>query len=361
MAYSKVSVSSPNELITALSVFAVASGWTVLYEGDDLPIDGTATTDGKRLVIKSPSASTFAHFRAASGKKIFPTHTILGSLYGLGLMCSTAYTEAPASGLWYDQTGATQLTTGEVIGVGIPLQAATAMNVYFNHISDPAEIIVISVEVFAGVFQHMAVGEIYKTGSWTGGTIYSASRNSANMFPASLTASVVDSASYHLFSMNLKANTFLRANIDAAPNRTPEVLWASAGPATATADAGYTGKRLALPVVGAGVLATTWVPKIPHYRYLQSQSSTDTGRNVNTLNCISVNLPIAVYVLRDPDGLANFSQCGYVSGLYFISMRNVSPGSTYDINYPASGNLYQAFPHTSRGGVFGYDGLAIKQ
>jgi len=116
-----------------------------------------------------------------------------------------------------------------------------------------------------------------------------------------------------------------------------------------------------LPVANIDCINAGWFPKIPHYGYLQSQTSADTGRNVNTLNCITVNLPLAVYVLRDPDGLANFSQCGYVPGVYFISTRNVAPAQTYTINYPESGTLYQAFPQTSRGGPMGYDGISIKQ
>ncbi len=361
MAYDKVTIQTPNDFIVALSTFAAASGWTILVEGDDLPIDGTPVTDGKRLVLKSPSSTTFAHFRAANGKKIFTSHTTTGYLYGVGLTCSTAFTENPASGLWYDQIGATKLTTGEVIGVGIPLRQSSECNVYFNHISDPAEMLVASVELFTGVFQHIAVGELYKIGSWTGGTIFSASRNSANMFSTTMTQTAVEATSGHFFGMNAKASTFLRVNIDSAPTRSPEVLWASAGPATVSADVGYTGKMLGLPVLGAGVVNQTWRPKIPHYRYLQSQAADDTGRNVNTLNCISVNLPLAVYVLRDPDALTNFSQCGYIPGIYFISTRNVAPGSTYDIDYPSSGNLFQAFPQTSRGGTLGYDGISIKQ
>jgi hypothetical protein len=358
MAYSCVSVSTPNEFITALSIFAKAVGWTVKYEGDDLPIDGTATTDGKRLVLSSPAGSTFAHFRAANGKRIFPTHTTNGYMYGVGLTCSTAYTESPASGFWYDQTGAIANSSSEVIGVGIPLLNGTAMDVYFNHISDPAEMIIASVEIYTGFFVHIAVGEAYKIGSWTGGTICSASYNSALMLPATLSQSVLDSTSNQIFATNTNANTFLRANIDAAPNRTPEVLWAGSGILT-TAVSGYTGKKMALPVVGKSALSSC--PKIPHYGYLQSQSANDPGRNVNTLNCISVNLPLAIYVLRDPDALANYSQCGYVPGIYFISTKNVAAKSIYSVDYPSSGINYQAFPHSIRGGSLGYDGFSVKQ
>ncbi|EGO65619.1 hypothetical protein [Acetonema longum] len=363
MGYTKVTISTPNDLLIALSAFAAANNWTVLAEGDDLAIDGSSAIDGKRLVIRSPGGKTFAHFRSANGMKIFPSQNADGEkdyLYGLGLTCSTEFTEFPASGRWYDQVGVTRTTGSEPIGVGIPLHKSQEYNVYFNHVADPSELLLVSAELFPGVFQHIAVGETYKIGSWTGGTIYSASRNSANMFVTTMTQAAVEATSGHLFAVNAKANTFLRANIDSAPLRTPEVLWAGAGP-SGEADAGYTGKRLALPVFGANVAGAAWQPNIPHYRYLQSQSADDTGRNVNTLNCISVNLPLAVYVLRDPDGLANFSQCGYVPGLYFISTRNVSAGGTYNINYPSSGDVFQAFPHTSRGGVMGYDGFSVKQ
>ncbi|AJQ26926.1 hypothetical protein [Pelosinus fermentans] len=356
MAYSKVTINNPNEFLLALRAFAVANGWTTLVEADDLPIDGTATTDGKRLVMKSPSGETYAHFRAANGKKIFNTHTTAGHMYGVGLTCSAGFTEIPASGKWYDQPGVTKSASSEVIGVGIPLHTGIACDVYFNHIAAPAELIIASVELYPGLFQHIAVGELQKIGSWTGGTIYSASCSSSKMFPTALAQGTIEATCGHLFGVNTDANTFLRANIDAAPLRTPEVLWAGCAPA---AGFGYTGKRIALSVVNRNALTT--VPKIPHYGYLQSQSATDYGRNVNTLNCISVNLPIAVYVLRDPDGLENYSQCGYIPGVYCISTRNVAPGSIYSVDYPSSGVNYQALPQTKRGGTLGYDGLAIKQ
>jgi hypothetical protein len=363
MAFQKVVITSPNDLINKLRDFAVSCQWKVLVEKDDLPIDGTATSDGRRVVIQSPDGTVNASFRSANGKKIFKTQLNGGNAnsYGLGLLCSSGFTETPASGLWYDQPGATKAINQEIIGVGIPIHPTNQQTVYFNHILDPAEMIVVSVEVVPGSFQHIAVGQMQKIGSGTGGTIYSASRNSYAMFTAGFTQGQLEAESSHLFGMSKTANTFLRYDIDAAPLRTPEVLWAGGGPNTGDVAAGYTGKMLALPVTNIDCLSQAWIPKIPHYGYLQSQSSTDTGRNVNTLNCISVNLPIAVYVQRDPDGLQNFSQCGYIPGIYFISTRNVAAGSVYQINYPESGSSYQALPHTSRGGVFGYDGLSIKQ
>lgn len=358
MAYTQVSISTPNDFLVQLSVYAQSVGWSVLYEGDDLPIDGTATSDGKRLVIKSPSKNTIAHFRSANGKGIFPTHNHTSYCYGIGLTCSTGFKENPASGLWYDQIGVITNSAQAPIGVGIPLLSGTAQKVYFNHTSEPSELIIASVEVYAGFFLHVAIGEAYKIGSWTGGTICSASMSSADMFPSQMTKTILDTLAVQLFSTSLNSNTFLRANIDSAPLRLHEVLWAGSG-TNETPVSGYTGKHLATPIVNKNALSTC--PKIPHYGYLQSQSSTDSGRNVNTLNCISVNLPIALYVLRDPDALKNYSQCAYVPGMFCISMKNLAPKSTYNVDYPSSGVLYQAFPQTTRGGSMGYDGISIIQ
>ncbi len=358
MAFTRMTTTGPTDLLLKLRDYAVNCGWTVLVESDDLAIDGSGVIDGKRLVLQSPSRKTYASFRSATGKKIFPSQASAGS--GLGLTCAAGFTEHPASGLWYDQPGVTKALNQEVIGVGIPVHPTADQAVYFNHISEPAEMIVISLEVIPGIFQHLAVGEAQKIGSWTGGTLYSASRNSYNMV-SNFDKASLETKSNHLFGLSLQASTFLRCDIDAAPLRVPEVLWASGGPNSGGVDSGYTGKMLALPVMNINCLTASWLPKVPHYGYLQSQNSTDTGRNVNTLNCISVNLPLAIYVQRDPDALMNFSQCGYVPGIYFISIRNVASGQVYKVNYPSSDTEYQALPQTSRGGPMGYDGIAILQ
>lgn len=371
MAYQLVqNVGSPNEVLGKIRDFALANGWTVLENlTSDPSIDGTVTEDGLRLSVKAPSGDVVANFRSANGKPIFDSQANTNNAYGIGLVCSTDYTANPPSGKWYDQPGATkQVRTQEVIGVGIPCQKAgtTPMNLYLNAIANPAPLLAISLEILPGLFQHLVVADTQKIGSWSGGCVYSGSRNSWAMFTAAgFARQNIEAESNHLLGMSEYASTFLRCDIDAAPLRLPAVLWASAG-ADNPADVryGYTGKILGLPVKKRSIYtdpAPIYDPKIPHYGYLQSQTATDTGRNVNTLNCITVNLPLALYVQRDPDGLRNFSQCGYVPGAYFISTRNVAPGQTYEISYPQSGQLHQAFPHTSRGGVFGYDGLSIKQ
>lgn len=353
----------PNDVLTKMRDFVVANGWTVLENlTDDISVDGMGVIDGKRLSIHK--GDIYANFRSANGKGIFKTHNNSNpaNAYGIGLTCSTNYSSTPVSGYWYDQPNATKMrSTQEVIGVGIPVKPGGNLRLYCNYISDPAEMLLFSLELEKGYFQHLCVAMTNKVGAWTGGTVYSGSRNSVMMFPSTWTMTQLEAESNHLFGMSKQASTFLRIDVDAAPLRVPSVLWASGGKDASDAASCYTGKILALGVMNIDCIKESWLPKVPHYCYLQSQDSKDIGRNVNTLNCISVNLPMAMYVMRDPDALRNYSQVGYVPGIYEISMRNVAPGQLYEISYPLSGNLHQVFPHVRRMGAFGYDGISVRQ
>jgi hypothetical protein len=366
MAYQKYTgLTNAVGILEKVSEFAAAQGWTVIENNvDDLSIDGSGMVDGVKLSLSSPDGIVFANFRSANGKKIFDTQKNDTNAYGIGLICSTAHTNKPASGKWFDQPNAPlHFGTQQVIGVGVPVNPAGNYTLYVNSILDPAPMLLISIET-GGVFQHLVAGYLEKVGDWDGGIVFSGSRNSVNMFSASNTfdSTTIEAESVALFSMTTNANTFLQADIDAAPLRLPAVLWASAGPQdSSNISYAYTGKQLALPLKSSEVIGASWNAFIPDYTKLQSLSPTDTGRNVNTLNNITLNMNLTAYVLRDPDGLRNFSPVGYIPGMYFISMRNVAPGQTYEIKYPQSGALHQVFPNTRRRGKFGMDGFSIKQ
>lgn len=363
MAYQKYTgLANSDEVMKKISDYAVAQGWIILDNNvPDLAIDGSGVYDGVKLGIKSPDGRVFASLRSANGKNIFGTQKNLNNAYGIGLTCSTSYTSNPASGLWYDQTDApVEYHTQKVIGVGIPINPNGGNTLYVNSILDPAPLFVISVEM-EGVFQHLAFGYLQKVGDWDGGVIFSGSRNSYEMFTAGFSSNLLESGTSPLFAMTTEANTFLRIDMDAAPLRQPSVLWASAGSNAAAFANHYTGLQMALPIRTSEVGNSGWNVHIPNYRKLQSQSTLDTGRNVNTLNCITVNLNLTAYVIRDPQGLRNFSPVGYVPGVYAISMRNVAPAQCYEISYPQSGYLHQVFPHTRRRGVYGFDGFSVQQ
>lgn len=355
----------PNAILAKISDFALANGWTILENCvDDLAVTGSGSYDGKRLCIRNAGGTVFASFRSANGTKIFESQANTGNAYGIGLIGSTAHTNKPPSGYWYDQPNVTrEYGTQQAVGVGIPVSPAGTYTLYCNVISNPADMLLISI-TDGTVYQHLAVGYLEKVGNWDGGLILSGSRNSYDMFTASAAfdSITIEAESSPIFALCEHANTFLRIDVDNAPNRSKSILWASAGKNEAGTFANcYTGKQMALPVKSAAAGAATWNAYIPDYRKIMSASSTDIGKNVNTLNCITVNMNLVCYVIRDPDALRNFSPVGYIPGVYFISLRNVAPAQTYEISYPTSGALHQVFPYTRRRGVYGMDGFSVKQ
>lgn len=343
----------PNDVLEKIRDFLTEHAWEILNNcTDDLDITGAGTYDGKVLAVHK--GDVYIIMRSANGKIIFDEQNNSANAYGIGIVGATNYTVSPPSGYWFDQPNATRNTSQKVIGAGIPAKKDANYRLYCNYISDPADMVIVTLELEQGLFQHMAFGTTQKVGAWTGGILYSASKSSKSIFPAGWTAEQIAFGSNHLFGTSDDPSTYLRIDVDAAPLRQNPVLWAAAGPS-------ITGKILGSTLTNIQHINESWFPKIPHFAYLQSQTGDDYGRNVNTLNCISVNMPIALFIQRDPDSLLNYSQVGYVPGIYFISMRNVASASTYEISYPKSGNLHQAFPFVKRGGMFGYDGISIMQ
>lgn len=360
MAYQKYTgLANANEVMQKIASYAAAQGWIILDNNTpDLDILGDNTYDGVKLALKSPDGQVFAVLRSANGYPIFDRQGTSGNqsyMHGIGLTCATSYVPSYP---WYAQHDApVRYGTQSVIGVGIRVNPDGGNNLYLNSIMDPEPFFVISLEI-DGVFQHMAFGQLQKVGDWDGGVIFSGSRNCDTMFSGGLTSTDLEPPSKPLFAMTTNANTFLRINMDAAPTRYPSVYWASAGSPQGSC---YTGLQMALPIRTSEVENSAFDVKVPHYYKLQSHDTLDTGRNVNTLNCITVNLNIVAYVIRDPLGLRNFSPVGYVPGIYAISMRNVAPAQCYEISYPESGYLHQVFPHTRRRGIYGFDGFSVQQ
>lgn len=365
-----------NNVLEKIRDFLVDNGWTILNNctPDIMPNATGAPDGGEILAVKMDDC--IAVMRSAMGFAIFPNQTNHNTsaastgAYGIGLTGCTAYTANPASGYWYDQTNPPLNTTKrEVIGVGIvSCQGVSGTyELFCNFTTKPAISAIFTIkEVInnqstdkkdVAVYQHLAFGLLQKAGNWTGGMFISGSRSSYKMFIA--TPNVpdnVDVDSNEMFAMSVNPSFLVQGEVDSAPLMDKPILWWSAGPEKGEMS---TGKILASTLTNHEYLLS--VPKVPHYGYIQSQNPTDYGRNVNTLNCISVNLPIALFVQRDPNLLMNFSFVGYIPNAYAISMRCLAPEKMYEINYPKSGNLHQVFPHVIKYGKRGYDGISILQ
>lgn len=203
---------------------------------------------------------------------------------------------------------------------------------------------------------HLIVGNLEKYDKWTGGIYFSGSANRDMLKTCWQVYEDNDTSDQWILpvlSSSSKTNTFLRIDIDDAPmDERGHILWASSGTDNVT------GKKLSLPI---RVVGDSGNGKIPHYQYLQSQERLDWGRNINTLNCITINMPIYFSILVDPDVMDLYACCGAASGIYFISTLNTQTSYTYEIQYPDSNILCETFPMGKRRGHYGFDGISIYQ
>lgn len=244
-------------------------------------------------------------------------------------------------------------------------QQVTFLNpstLYCNHITSPTDTLIFTlVDKDSGCYQHLIVGNLHKYTSWEGGIFMSGSYNSYTLSKNVYSNSTFDDYLPVLSTTGLGATTFARINIDEAPLRS-KIYWASSGsPNQGDPAQCYTGKQLAMPIRFDDGKTGSWRPLIPHYGHLQSKSQTDAGVNSNTLNCITVNLPLFMAVKVDPDSLNNFAPIGEISGVYLVSLQNMASGKLYEISYPTSGNLHQVFSLNKRRGRYGFDGISINQ
>ena len=119
--------------------------------------------------------------------------------------------------------------------------------------------------------------------------------------------------------------------------------------------------------------------ELPTYKNIISKSTVDQGRSVNTLNGISLVMPIYIMVLRDPKVLNSYSSIGFTEFVSYVNMLHLSSGSTHPIEFSLTNTVgdYQSFAlyrrridvrylniepnRTQRLGFNGYNGLAVKQ
>lgn len=203
---------------------------------------------------------------------------------------------------------------------------------------------------------HLIFGNLDKYDTWTGGAYFSGSSTRYMMKTAYKVyedKDESDEAILPVLSSGEYSNTFLRIDIDDAPtDARGNIYWASSG------NDNITGKRLSLPIRVKGQAQNG---KIPHYLYLQSKERLDWGRDINTLNCITINMPIYFSVCVDPDAMNLYAPAGAANGIYFISTLNMQTSYTYEIQYPDSNILCEIFPMGKRRGYYGFDGISIYQ
>lgn len=376
MAYKEYEhLSSPNEVLSAIADYVKSKGYEVVQDViDDLNIYDRTATDGKKFIFKDKTKNYFICLRSANGTQIFgdtdetkqddATKSTSTAYYGIGMTVSEGYSSVKR---WYAQYNApVKLKTTNVLGVWMPVptridDTPVKYTLYCNEVTLPSNSLVFSLVKEDDTYYqcaHLAFCNLFKFEEWTGGALFSGSATinmMDNAYRCFVHNNTADSYILPLFCSTVgDSNTFLRIDIDDAPSdERGNILWASGG------SNNETGKRLSLPIRTASYDSTNG--KVPNYYWLQSKNRLDWGKNINTLNCITVNLPLFVAVLVDPDALGNYASVGTISGVYYVSTLNMQTACTYEMSYPKSGDLVQVFPMGKRRGFYGFDGISIKQ
>ena len=399
MAYVKYTdLETPDDVLTKMAEYITSRGYTIIepLKGDTNIYD-RSSVDGKKFVFMDRTQTYYVHLR--SFNEIWPfgttddaymdiqTPDVDYKYQGIAMTVSEGYSRTQR---WYNQyLVPTNLRGKDVQFVCMPIPSRAEKNsngtdnenynvnkytLYCNNIVEPSDTLIFSVVAenvggdsykghdFRAV--HLACGMLRKYDSWEGGfwftgsTVPSMIKSAYDLFAKSDLADedafyeIKDSGILPILSSGSVSNTFLRIDIDDAPKESRGYIrWASSGTDNVT------GKPMSMPVrVSGGGNGL-----IPHYANMQSQNKLDWGRNINTLNCITLNMPNYMAVRVDPDVLNNYAACGQVTGIYYVSMLNMQTSYLYEMSYPRSQDLCEVFSYSMRRGRFGFDGISIRQ
>ena len=399
MSYVKYTdLETPDEVLTKMAEYITSRGYTIIEPlKDDTNIYDRSSVDGKKFVFMDRTQTYYVHLR--SFNEIWPfgttddaymdiqTPNVDYKYQGIAMTVSEGYSKTQR---WYNQyLVPLNLRGKDVQFVCIPVPSRAELNsngtnnenynlnkytLYCNNIVEPSDTLIFSVvaeniggDAYRGHDYravHLACGMLRKYDNWEGGfwftgsTIPSMLKSAYDLFAKSSLEDeeafyeIKDSGILPILSSGSVSNTFLRIDIDDAPKESRGYIrWASSGTDNVT------GKPMSMPVrVSGGGNGL-----IPHYANMQSQNKLDWGRNINTLNCITLNMPNYMAVRVDPDVLNNYAACGQVTGIYYVSMLNMQTSYLYEMSYPKSLDLCQTLSYSMRRGRYGFDGISIRQ
>ena len=104
--------------------------------------------------------------------------------------------------------------------------------------------------------------------------------------------------------------------------------------------------------------------KLPTYWPLYCKSITEMGHDVNTLNGITLLMPMYFMVKRDPQALDGYSCVGISNVIRYVNMYNMATNHIKNGNYPVEVHKYNCFQTGIRRNMFGllgYNGIAFRQ
>lgn len=378
------SATSPNDLLEKLKTFLETNGWKINKYDYEIKTE-TVTSSTKVLHVRHPNDAnlninfkTFLNEDTITSKDFNQTSP---SNYGIGVYCSTGFDAAKAWDYQPGYPGVNSIVTcnAEAAVVidpktglpvppkscycGIPLSGTSIGNYYFLLSTSPAYLYVF-VEPVAGkgIYEYIHVGNLVKVGSWTGGYFVSASRGKYNLFTWTGDMDRLDQyelQNYRPYSEVDYSNLFVYGNIDATTG------WMS-NTKTQGAEINCGTGRKCSGIVDPGVA------NVPSYKFLLGSGSRktipytgaflvepdETGVLCNEFNSTSVLLPLYVYAVRDPGTWGKVSVIGYPPNMYMCNIKYLAVGGSYELDH--TGQHFMTFPMSKKGGMYGYDGIAVK-
>lgn len=291
---------SASALLDIIVDFAVANGWTEVYND----VEGA----GRRAHLQLDS-DVFINFRATVNEA--PNGVYSGAAYGISMAGSTSNS---SSGVWCRQPGAPHngADVDRIAIVGIANM--TAVPAYYLFARE--DMIYCWVEYSTGQYQFLYFGRISKVSTWTGGAIYGATSDGVG---GGVGIANVLAGQTPFASIRYNPHAYMYASVDSHTG------W-------------FDCKN-----------SDNVVPAKPHFFDTINKQYLTLYNLSNTFNGQAVLVPIELCITRD--GLtswvdsSNFSIEGYWPDIYFCNLRNLLPGQQLD---DGSGDTFRALPFRSK-------------
>lgn len=294
MAYEIGTALNPSDLLDKIRVFLIIQGWTV----DAFTVEAP----GKRLHMHKGMFYLNAKSSDDSSAPIWATG---GATPQIGLNVGTGYNPATS---WRDQAGVVLNTTNVPVGAAVGLPSGAIVGYRFDY-DDTYKSMVIYVQATTGVWRWIGFGEsLIKAGAWTGGAWIA---SSANYYFSTYTQGPGHNNQLSAYPFGAHqdyynvALVYIRADVDAYVSK-----WVSCSPVDGTGKAGSTN------VPGGGAPISGNVPSLV--------GLIDRARN--SLNSLSVLLPVQLFAVRDAGGL---SLLGTLPNVYATNITGMVPGQSY--------------------------------
>lgn len=309
MSYQPDTATSPINLLQQLCTWLQSIGWT----------QDMSQADGSGWRAHLHKGSNYANLRASVNETVWATEH--GATNGLHLYLGTGFS---AGSGWRAQPGAPVAFGGSpVVGVACNLGSLVAYHFLADATGDN---VVVIVEAYAGVYHHLAWGQMVKAGAWTGGAYFN---GTVSGYWSDLNPTATDPCPFAEDAQQT-GNIFVRADVDSVTG-----IWITN---CATTKSGYQGmtisgqtKRIKVPLYSGSNLDN----RLPHYQTIEALQYT-------TLNGLATLLPVHLYVERDvsPGGV---SLLGQVPGIY----KSIATSKGYGIgtDYALGPDTYLLFPN----------------